>query len=121
NCDLSPCPATASELASLSVADFLHRLDVREPGRPRVLLFDQFEEFFAVNVAQSEQRNAFIEDLAQSLSGVPRLKVVFAMREDYVTQFEPFAYILPGKLRTRMRLGPLRARAARQAIREAHQ
>jgi regulator of sirC expression with transglutaminase-like and TPR domain len=118
NSDLSPSIAMASELASLSLADFLHRLDVREPGRPRVLLFDQFEEFFAVNVAQSEQRRAFIEELAQSLSAAPRLKVVFAMREDYVTQFEPFAYILPDKLRTRMRLEPLRARAAVQAIRE---
>jgi tetratricopeptide (TPR) repeat protein len=118
NSDLSPSIATASELASLSLADFLHRLDVREPGRPRFLLFDQFEEFFAVNVAQSEQRRAFIEELAQSLSAAPRLKVVFAMREDYVTQFEPFAYMLPDKLRTRMRLEPLRARAAVEAIRE---
>lgn len=116
--DLSPGIAAASELASLSLADFLRRFDEREPGRSRALLFDQFEEFFSVNVAQSEQRSAFIEELAQSLSAAPRLKVVFAMREEYVTQFEPFAYSLPEKLRTRMRLEPLRARAAVEAIRQ---
>ena len=118
NGDLSPFIATASELASLSLADFLQRLDEREPGRPRALLFDQFEEFFSANVAQSAQRRAFIEELAQSLGSGPRLKLVFAMREEYVTQFEPFAYSLPEKLRTRMRLEPLRARAAVEAIRQ---
>jgi len=118
NSDLSPSIATASELASLSLADFLQRLDEREPGRPRALLFDQFEEFFTANVAQSEQRRAFIEELAQALRAASRLKVVFAMREEYVTQFEPFAHSLPDKLRTRMRLEPLRARAAVEAIRK---
>ena len=118
NSEFSPSIATASEVASLSLADFLHRLDEREPGRPRALLFDQFEEFFTANVAQSEQRRAFIEEFAQSLSAAPRLKVVFAMREEYVTQFEPFAHSLPEKLRTRMRLEPLRARAAVEAIRQ---
>jgi tetratricopeptide (TPR) repeat protein len=118
NSDLSPSIATASELASLTLADFFRRLDEREPGRPRALLFDQFEEFFSPNVAQREQRSAFIEELAQSLTAAPQLKVVFAMREEYVTQLEPFVYSLPEKLRTRMRLEPLRARAAVEAIRE---
>ena len=109
--------ATESELASLSLADFLQRLYEREPGRPRVLLFDQFEKFFIVNVAQSEQRSAFIDELAEVSRAGFRLKVVFAMREEYIAQFEVFAYGLPDKLRTRMRLEPLRERAAVEAIR----
>jgi hypothetical protein len=115
NCDLSSI-ATASELALLTLADFLQRLDKREPGRPRALLFDQFEKFFAVNVAQSEQRRAFIDELAQASRAASRLKVVFAMREEYIAQFEVFEYSLPDKLRTRMRLEPLRERAALEAI-----
>ncbi len=109
--------ATESELASLSLSDFLQRLYEREPGRPRVLIFDQFEKFFIVNVAQSEQRRAFIDELAEVSRAGFRLKVVFAMREEYIAQFEVFAYSLPDKLRTRMRLEPLRERAAVEAIR----
>jgi tetratricopeptide (TPR) repeat protein len=117
NADLSSPIATASELTSLSLQEFLGRLDEQEPGRPRALLFDQFEKFFAANVAQSEQRRAFIEELAQASRAPSRLKVVFAMREEYIAHFEAFAYRLPDKLRTRMRLEPLRERAAVEAIR----
>ena len=117
NGDLS-CPiATASELVSLSLPEFLGRLDEQEPGRPRALLLDQFEKFFTVNIAQSEQRRAFIEELAQASRAPSRLKVVFAMREEYIAHFEVFAHSLPDKLRTRMRLEPLRERAAVEAIR----
>jgi hypothetical protein len=117
NADLSSPIATASELASLSLQEFLGRLDEQEPDRPRALLLDQFEKFFAVNIAPSEQRRAFIEELAQASRAPSRLKVVFAMREEYIAQFEVFAYSLPDKLRTRMRLEPLRERAAVEAIR----
>jgi tetratricopeptide (TPR) repeat protein len=117
NADLSSPIATGSELVSLSLQEFLGRLDEQEPDRPRALLLDQFEKFFAANVAQSEQRRAFIEELAQASRAPSRLKVVFAMREEYITHFEVFAYSLPDKLRTRMRLEPLRERAAVEAIR----
>ena len=105
-----------SEFASLSLTDFFRRLDEHEPGRPRALIFDQFEEFFTANIAPSEQRRAFIEDLAEALRVVARLKVVFAMREEQIAQFELFAQSLPDKLRTRMWLEPLRERAAVEAI-----
>ena len=77
NSDLSSPVATESELASLSLVDFLRRLEEREPGRPRALLFDQFEEFFTANVAQSEQRRAFIEELAQALCAAPAVESSF--------------------------------------------
>jgi hypothetical protein len=118
NAGLTPPVATVPELASLSIGDFLGRLDKSEPGKPRALLLDQFEEFFTSPIGQAVHRQAFIEEAAIALSSVGRLKVVFAMREEYVTQFEPFAYSLPDKLRTRMRLEPLRARAALDAIRK---
>jgi tetratricopeptide (TPR) repeat protein len=117
NGDLSSSIVTPSEFASLSLLEFLRRLEEREPGRSRALLFDQFEKFFTTNVTQNEQRRAFIEELAQALHAAPQLRVVFAMREEYIAHFEAFAYSLPDKLRTRMRLEPLRERAAVDAIR----
>jgi tetratricopeptide (TPR) repeat protein len=117
NADLSSPIATASELVSLSLQEFLARLDEQEPDRPRALLLDQFEKFFAVSITPSKQRRAFVEELAQASRAPSRLKVVFAMREEYIAQFEVFAYSLPDKLRTRMRLEPLRERAAVEAIR----
>jgi len=117
NGDLPSSIATPSEFASLGLLEFLRRLEEREPGRSRALLFDQFEKFFIANVVQNEQRRAFIEELAQALHAGPQLRVVFSMREEYIAQFEVFAYSLPDKLRTRMRLEPLRERAAVEAIR----
>ena len=118
NSDVSPPAVDASELPSLALAEFLRRIERRDGAKPRALLLDQFEEFFTANIGQTEQRRAFIEELAEALRSAPRLRVVFAMREEYVTQLEPFAHSLPDKLRTRMRLEPLRERAARDAIRK---
>ena len=89
---------------------------------PRALIFDQFEEFFTWHVDGGDERRDFIGQIADALEDAlrsgRRLKIVFAMREEYVVQFEPFVYQLPEKLRTRMRLEPLRAREAMEAIRK---
>ena len=44
------------------------------------------------------------------------MKVVFVMREEYIAQLEPFAELLPEKLRPRMHLERLRGNAARSAV-----
>ena len=44
------------------------------------------------------------------------MKVVFVMREEYIAQLEPFADLLPEKLRPRMHLERLRGNAARSAV-----
>ncbi len=48
--------------------------------------------------------------------GDPLLRVVFSMREDYIAELDPYASVLPNKLRSRYRLEPLRARAALSAV-----
>jgi hypothetical protein len=88
------------------------------PGKARALIFDQFEEFFSYHVDKGDQRQAFIGQIAAALRSGQRLRIVFALREEYVVQFEPFVYQLPDKLRTRMRLEPLRGREAMEAIRK---
>jgi hypothetical protein len=44
------------------------------------------------------------------------MKVIFVMREEYIAQLEPFADLLPEKLRPRMHLERLRGNAARSAV-----
>jgi hypothetical protein len=106
------------ELAGMTLQDFLQRLDQQCPCKARALIFDHFEEFFTCPVNKRDERRAFIGHIAAALGSDQRRRIVFALREEYLVQFEPFVYQLPDKLRTRMRLEPLRAREAMDAIRK---
>ena len=55
-----------------------------------------------------QERRPFFDQLAQALHDLPTMKVVFVMREEYIAQLEPFAELLPEKLRPRMHLERLR-------------
>lgn len=111
-----------TELVGMTLQDFLLQLSQRGPAEQRALIFDQFEEFFISPADRGDERRAFIGQIADALEDAlhsgRRLKAVFAMREEYVVQFEPFTYQLPEKLRTRMHLELLRARAATDAVRK---
>jgi WD40 repeat protein len=106
----------------MTLHDFLVRLDQQGMAERRALIFDQFEKFFTSPVERSDERRVIITQIGDALEDARRsgrrLKIVFAMREEYVVQFEPLAYQLPERLRTRMRLEPLRAREAMDAIRK---
>ena len=114
-------------LSSLTLSDFLNQRPKRvnkfnEPA-PRVIIFDQFEELFTAYPEHWEQRAAFFEQIRKAIQGegnkndVP-LRVVFAMREDYIAELDPYASILPEKLRTRYRLEQLRKDAALLAVKK---
>src|SRR5690242_2690633 len=84
----------------------------------RLMIFDQFEDFFNTfppNNWQNQQNDFFIQ-ITKALEDDPLLRIVFVMREEYVAQLDPFAYGLPGKLRARFRLEPLRRDAALLAV-----
>ena len=81
-----------------------------------IVLFDQFEEFFTTNQHRWQERRPFFDQLAQALHDLPTMKVVFVMREEYIAQLEPFADLLPEKLRPRMHLERLRGNSARNAV-----
>jgi WD40 repeat protein len=82
---------------------------------PRALIVDQFEELFTVHQERWRERTAFVEQLAEALDDDPLLRLVIAIREDYVAQLDPYAPILGG-LRTRFRLELLRPGAALAAV-----
>ncbi|HYY59072.1 MAG TPA: hypothetical protein VE842_17210, partial [Pyrinomonadaceae bacterium] len=85
-------------------------------SRPRVIIFDQFEELFTLYPDRYDDRRGFFEQLRDALQQDSLLRVVFSMREDYIAELDPYAYIMPDSLRTRFRMERLRKESALQAI-----
>ena len=108
------------QLNTMTLADFLNelppQLDKESLPRPRLLIFDQFEELFTFYPARAADRRGFFEQVRVALDQNRLLRVIFSMREDYIAELTPYAAILPEKLRTRFRLERLREPAALQAV-----
>lgn len=102
-----------------------------------VLVLDQFEELFAT--FSEEQRKALRTQLADLVRGqmpeelrrvrggsvqphpdeaAPDVRIVISIREDYLAHLDELAEAIPGILRSRYRLVPLRRDQARIAIEE---
>jgi DNA-binding beta-propeller fold protein YncE len=81
-----------------------------------VVVFDQFEELFTSFTRRQAQQESFFVNVGQALKNDPLLRVVFAMREEYIAALDPFAKMLPGRFKTRFRLERLRADAALRAV-----
>ncbi len=107
-------------LTRLTLRDYLaarpHQTDDIGDPKPRVLIFDQFEELFTTHMEHWEKRAPFIQQIADALAADPFLRVLLSIREDYVGQLDPFAPLLPEQLQTRFRLERLRADAALLAV-----
>ena len=116
-----PDSQSIKDHAKTTLAEFLKPLVAapaadEETSPPLILILDQFEEFFTTNQHRWPERRPFFEQLAQALHDLPTMKVIFVMREEYIAQLEPFADLLPEKLRPRMHLERLRGNAARSAV-----
>ena len=83
---------------------------------PRALVFDQFEELFTLYPERWAQRSEVVEQIRDALEQDPLLRVVLAVREDFIAQLDPHAALFPAGLRARMRLEPLRRPAALEAV-----
>jgi len=109
-------------LAKMKLVDFLneqeHMLDEDGMPFPRAVIFDQFEEIFSSYQDRWKDRESFIEQVSDALEADPLLRVVFVMREDFIAQLDPYAYLLPERLRTRFHIERLRSEAALLAIKE---
>jgi tetratricopeptide (TPR) repeat protein len=112
----------AEQLMKNSIADFLRQkvplLSKRGTRAPRVVIFDQFEEIFTFYLDRWRDRETFFEQLSEALENDPFLRIVFAIREDFLAQLDPYATFMPEKLRTRFRLERLREETALLAITE---
>jgi beta-lactam-binding protein with PASTA domain/Tol biopolymer transport system component len=108
--------------AAMSIGDFLAALprgvDTYGFPSPRVLVIDQFEEIFTLYPDHWEERSGFLREVADALDRDSQLRILIAVREEYIAQLEQYADLLPGLLRARFHLERLRAPAALVAVTE---
>lgn len=107
-------PETDLPMGDLSLFDFLSAV-VRLSGQRFVVVIDQFEEFFIR--LSPEFRTDFIAELSRlyDATDLP-VKVVLALREDYLASVGELEQRIPEVFRTRTRLLPLTRQQAKEAI-----
>ena len=116
-----PRDQTIKDHAKTTLSEFFKLVAASPEGGedgspPLIAIFDQFEEFFTTNPHRWQERGPFFDQVVQALHELPTMKIVFVMREEYIAQLEPFAELLPEKLRPRMHLERLRGNSARNAV-----
>ncbi len=98
-----------------------------ERTRRDVLVFDQFEELFTLDPTDLDAKRAFLAQVAEALGDrddgedgdaprVPLRWAIFAMREDFIAELDPYKGVLPTALATRFRLNLLGRDAAKRVI-----
>ncbi|MCC7014921.1 MAG: hypothetical protein IT454_20330 [Planctomycetes bacterium] len=87
-----------------------------ESDAPVVLVIDQFEELFTRQVDRWRDREPFLRALGAASDALPFLRIVLAMREEYLASLAPFVRCLPERIRAQYRLERLRRDAALEAI-----
>ena len=85
-------------------------------ARPLLIIFDQFEELFTTHRDRWQEAQGFFEQVRGALEAIPSLGVVFSMREDHVAELDPYAYLIPRRLRARFRIERLGPAGALEAI-----
>jgi hypothetical protein len=90
--------------------------EVRRNRQLPLLVFDQFEEIFTTHRSRWQDAQGFFDQVREVVDELPRLGVVFSMREEYVAMLDPFLNCFFHRLRTRFRLEPLKRGGALEAI-----
>ncbi len=90
--------------------------DAFESPEPLLLIIDQFEELFTAHRERWADAQDFFIQVREALAAVPHWGVLFAMREDYVAELDPYAPLVPRRLRARFRIEPLGPAGAMAAI-----
>jgi WD40 repeat protein len=115
-----PADKELTEVAGMTFRYFVENRerprDSRGRERATVIIFDQLEEVFQFYPEQWETRRDFFDQLGEALERDLHLRVVFAMREDYIAQVAPFCRYLPEQLKVRYRLEQLKKEAAHSAV-----
>lgn len=119
----------AEQLTHTTLADYVQSSlaetempdDDAEAVPARVLIIDQFEEIVTAHLARWSEREQFFRQLRRAMKANPLLWVVLTLREDYIAALDPYARLLPGKLRARFHMQRMGYRAAQQAIEQPAQ
>ncbi len=107
-----------SESNDIYIDEGVESLPATSPPSLPILIWDQFEELFTTHRGRWQEATAFFEQVAEALESIPELGVVFVMREDHVAAIEPYAQLLPRRLRARFRIERLGYEGGLQAIRK---
>lgn len=107
----------AAQLQRTPLLDYLRQYQPTPDDRtPTVLLIDQFEEILTTHQDRWMEREGFFQQLQTAMAQDSRLWVVLTLREDYVAALDPYARLLPGRLRSRYYMQRMNAAAALEAI-----
>jgi hypothetical protein len=109
------CDTIGGNELDLAAAAATHRSD---ESQLVLLVLDQFEEVFT-DQADWRHRDEFFVILKQTLATHSWLRVVIALRSDYLAELVPHEQNLPGNLVVRYQLEPLARPQASDAIRSA--
>lgn len=113
-------PDNLRRLQQATLSEYLEsRLRLSRPvggPKPRLLVFDQFEELFTAYPERWQDRAIFLEQLAEASEADPGLRVLVVLREDFLSRMLAFADAFYSGLKDRYFLEPLRKPAARLAI-----
>ena len=109
---------TLAKLNSQTITDELtpRAKLAEEDDSPLIAVFDQFEELFTAYSSRWKDRREFFEQLSDALGSLSNLRVLLAMREDFLASLDPYANQVPENLRSRFRLELLRRDAALEAV-----
>jgi hypothetical protein len=111
--------AAPGVLASMSLAAFLRErarpLDEEGEAVPRAIVLDQFEELFTAHPERWRDQAGLFEALRAALDADAGLRVVLALREEYLARLETHLHLLPGRP-ARFRLDRLDSAGALAAI-----
>ncbi|MDX1927724.1 MAG: TIR domain-containing protein [Pirellulaceae bacterium] len=99
-----------------SLADYFRSLSTAL-GERRALVLDQFEEIFTQHRDRHADRIEFIKDMARALGQNSELRVIIAIRQEYLANFNELVEGLPDELKPRrIRLKRLDEQSALKAI-----
>lgn len=90
--------------------------DRRQDVLDLCLVFDQFEELFTLDPTDQAAKDEYLKGLGIALRNRTRW-ALFAMREDFIAQLDPYLAYFPTRLSARYRIDLLGVDAARLAVR----
>lgn len=105
------------ELERLTLEQYLdRRRDEAASGKDQCVFFDQFEELFTLDPTDLEAKAQFLAEVGVALRDRNRW-ALFAMREDFIAQLDPYLGLVPKRFAARYRLDLLGVQAATVAVR----
>jgi len=82
--------------------------------KPIYLIFDQFEELYILG--NKQEQNEFYQTVKQVLALNLSVKIIIAIREEYLEHLHDFEQVVPGILQKRLRIEPMTLDKIREVL-----